>query len=93
MPGLARLASIGVLQLIMVPGIQRRSIFKVNKDRDNLRWAEGGVLRKERKGRSVMYCFDERCPYLEEIVGMQRKLYDGTFVRLKKRIFDPVQTP
>jgi len=57
------------------------------------RFEKGGVLRKERKGRSLIYYFDERCPYLEEIVGMLRKLYNGTPGWLKKRIFNPEQTP
>ena len=57
------------------------------------RFEKGGVLRKERKGRPLIYYFDERCPYLEEILGMLRKLYNGTSDRLKKRIFNPEQIP
>jgi len=57
------------------------------------RFEKGGVLRKELKGKSLIYYFDERCPYLEEILGMLRKLYDGTPDRLKKRIFNPEQIP
>jgi len=50
------------------------------------------VLRKERKGKSNIYCFDERCPYLEEILGMIRKVYNAVPEQLKKRLFDPEQT-
>lgn len=55
MPRLARLDAPGVLHHIMIRGIERRNIFKNNKDREDLIWK--GTLGKNKFLFDLLYFF------------------------------------
>lgn len=53
------------------------------------RFEKAGVLRREKRGRTVVYFFNEKCPFIPEIISIIRKVYDKIPDRQRKRIFEP----
>ncbi len=62
-------------------------LYSVQKQLD--RFEQGGILYKERHGRTVLYYFNQRHPFFEPLQQLMRQVYDSISLEEKFKIFSP----